>query len=133
MNLVINKYTDSYLLLGDYMLKSYLKSYLILFGLILVLTIILSLINYFFLLPLNIFKIIIPILSIFISSIILGRNVVKKAYLEGIKFSSLFLIIVTIIKLILKDPFNYKVIIMYLSIILTSIIGLIIGINTKKK
>lgn len=115
------------------MFKSYLKSYLILFSLILILTIILSLINYLFLIPLNIFKIIIPFISIFTSSIILGQNTKEKAYLEGIKFSSLFLIIITIIKLILKLPFNYKTIIMYLGIILTSIIGLIIGINTKKK
>ena len=76
---------------------------------------------------------IIPIISIFISSIILGKVTKEKAYLEGLKFSTIYLIIISILKLILKLPFNYKTIIMYLVIIITSIIGLIIGINTKKK
>ena len=115
------------------MLKSYLKSYTFLFSLIVILTIIISIINYLFLIPINIFKIIIPLISVFTSSIILGRETKEKAYLEGIKFSSIFLIIITIIKLTLKLPFNYKTIIMYIITIITSIVDLIIGINIKKK
>ena len=115
------------------MIKNYLKSYLILFTSLLILTILFTIINYFFIPNSNIFKIIIPIISIFISSIILGKNSKEKAYLEGIKFASIYLIIITIIKLILKQEFNPKVFIIMLSILLTSIIGSMLGINLKKR
>ena len=115
------------------MLKTYLKSYGYLFGIIIILTIILSIINYFINIPSNTIKIIIPILSLFVSSIILGKNVKTKAYLEGIKFSSLYLIFITILKFILKTEFNYKVIIMYIVLLITSVIGSMIGINIPKK
>lgn len=114
------------------MLKNYLKSYLYLFGLILALTIILSILNYF--IPFNntIIKIIIPIISMLISSIILGKNSKEKAYIEGIKYSSVFIILITIFKLIIKSNFNYKVFILYFMYIFASIIGSMIGINLKK-
>lgn len=114
------------------MLKKYLKCYTYLISLILILTTIFSIINYFLPIKPTIIKIIIPILSILVSSIILGKNTKELAYLEGIKFSIIYLIFLTILKFILKTPFNYKVIIMYLSLIITSIIGSTIGINTKK-
>ena len=114
------------------MIKTYLKSYLYLFGLIFLLSIILSIINYLFSYTSNIFKILIPIISIFISSLILGKNTKEKAYLEGIKFSSLYLIIITIFKLIMNQTFPFKLVIIYFLIILTSIIGVILGINIKK-
>ena len=68
----------------------------------------------------------------FISSIILGKNTKEKAYFEGIKFSTLFLILITTIKIIIKNNFNYKTIILYFALILTSIIGSMLGINLKK-
>ena len=67
-----------------------------------------------------------------VASIILGKNIKEKAYLEGLKFSSIYLVIVTILKLILKQSFNYKVIIMYFLLIFTGVIGSMIGINLKK-
>ena len=115
------------------MIKTYLKCYAYLLGLVIFLTLILSIINYFFKLPTTIIKIIIPIISMLISSFILGKNTKEKAYLEGIKFSSIYLIFITIIKLILKTNFNYKTIIIYIAIVLTSLIGSTIGINNKKK
>lgn len=115
------------------MIKSYLKSYLYLFGIIIISTLVISIINYFINIPIKKIKIIISIISLFISSIILGRNVKNKAYLEAIKFSSIYLIIITILKFIFKTSFNYKVIIMYLVLIISSIIGSMIGINSKNK
>jgi len=114
------------------LIKKYLKSFGYLFGIIIILTIILSTINYFINIPSKTIKILIPILSLFISTIILGKNTKEKAYLEGIKFTSIYLIITTIIKLILKISFNYKTIIIYLTLLITGIIGSMIGINTKK-
>ena len=114
-------------------MKNYLKSYGYLFGIILVLTIILSIINYFTNKELYLFKILIPIIAIFISSIILGKNAKKKAYLEGIKFSLIFLLLSIIISyFIIHNSFNIKVLIYYFVIIFSSIIGSMLGINIKK-
>ena len=115
------------------MLKKYLKSYIYLFGLILLLTTITSIINYFITIPITTIKIIIPIISIFISCIILGNNTSSKAYLEGIKFSSIYIILTIILKFIFNTNFNYKSLIMYIVLIISSIIGSMIGINTKRK
>ena len=115
------------------MIKKYLKSYLYLFSIIILLTIILSILNYFIPFKSNIFKIIIPIISIFISSIMLGKSTQEKAYLEGIKFSTLFLFIITIFRIIIKISFNYKTFIMYFVLIISSIIGSMLGINLKKE
>ncbi|MBQ2873443.1 MAG: TIGR04086 family membrane protein [Bacilli bacterium] len=114
------------------MLKNYLKSYLYLFSIILVLTIILSLINYYITIPTKIIKLLIPIISIFISSTILGKNVKEKAYLEGLKFTSIYLFLSIIISIITKNPFTLKLIISYLSLLLSGIIGSMLGINIKK-
>lgn len=114
------------------MIKNYLKSYGYLIILLLALTLITSIISYLFNISSNITKLIIPIISMFISAIILGKNIKEKGYLEGIKYSSLFLLLISIIKLIVKSNFNYKVIIMYIALIITSIIGASIGINLKR-
>lgn len=116
------------------MIKTYLKSYGYLFGILFILTFILSIINYFFIIPINIFKILILVISFLVSTIILGKNIKQKAYLEGLKFSSIYLIIVVIINfLILKSSFSIKNLVFYLLILFTGIIGTMIGINLKKK
>ncbi len=114
------------------MVKNYLKSYGSLLILLISLTLIISLISYIFNNPLNIIKLIIPIISMLISTIILGKSIKEKGYLEGIKFSCIFLLLISIMKLIIKSSFNYKTIIMYLSLIITSIIGSSLGINIKR-
>lgn len=115
------------------MIKTYLKSYAYLLSMIIIFTIILSILNYFLKFPVNIIKIIIQIISILISSYILGKNTKERAYLEGLKYSALYLLFITIIKLILKTNFNYKVIIIYFLILFTGIIGAMIGINNQRK
>ena len=115
------------------MLKNYLKSYLYLFGIIIILTLILSTINYFFIFKTKLIKLLIPIISILVSSIILGKNSKQKAYLEGIKFTSIYILLSIIISIITKNPFTTKLIISYISLLLSGIIGSMIGINLKKK
>lgn len=115
------------------MIKVYFKSYGYLLGIILVLTIILSLLNYFIPFKVEILKIIIHILAMLLSAIMLGKSVKEKAYLEGIKFSSIYIVLITITKLLIKSSFSYKVIIMYIALLITSIIGAMIGINLKKE
>ena len=115
------------------MLKKYLKSYLYLFSSIIILTIILSLLNYFYTFPTKTIKLLIPIISILLSSIILGKNTKEKAYLEGLKFTSIYIILSLIISLITKNPFTIKLILSYLLLLLTGIIGSMIGIQLKNK
>ncbi len=115
------------------MLKKYLKSYGYLFGLMIIFTFILSIFNYFISFNPNILKIIIPILAMFIASIILGKDSREKAYIEGIKFSFIYLVLISFLKLIIKTNFDYKTIIIYLALILSSAIGAMLGINLKKE
>ena len=114
------------------MIKNYLKSYGYLLGIIIILTLILSVINYFVKIPVTTTKIIILIISMFISSLMLGKNTKERAYLEGIKFSSIYIVFTVILKLILKSSFNYKVIIIYVTLLFTSVLGSMIGINSKR-
>lgn len=115
------------------MIKTYLKSYLYLLIIILFLTIILSIINYFIPFDNTIFMICIPTIAMFSSCIILGKYCKQKAYIEGIKFSLVYLILMTIFKLIMHSEFNYKVIIIYFLLMFSSIIGSMLGINLKKE
>ena len=115
------------------MLKNYLKSYLYLFSSIIILTIILSTINYFLTFPTKVIKIIIPIISILLSSIILGKNTKSKAYLEGIKFTSIYILISIILSIIIKNPFSLKLIICYLLQLISGIISSMIDININKR
>ena len=115
-------------------MKKYLISYLYFISIILILTIIYSLINYFTNFTNTIIKILIPIISIFISSIILGKQTTNKAYLEGLKFTSIYLIIMLITNyLILHNSFNFKTLIFYFLTLFTGIIGSMLGINLKRK
>lgn len=115
------------------MLKIYMKSYIYLFSIILILTIIYTIINYYLITLPNIIKVLIAIISIFISSIILGKNTREKAYLEGIKFTSIYLIISIIISILFKNTLSLKSILYYFLVLLSGVIGSMIGININKK
>jgi len=115
-------------------MKKYLISYIYLFSIILILTIILSLVNYFTNYNSILIKIMIPIIAIFISTLILGKKTNTKAYLEGLKFTSIYLIIMIITNfIILSNSLNIKTIIFYILSLFTGIIGSMIGINIKRK
>ena len=115
-------------------MKKFLKSYAYLFGQIIIYTLIVSLINYFTKINMNLIKIIIPIISLLLSSIILGKNSNNKAYLEGIKFSIIYIIFIIIFSyLIIKIPFKIKNLLFYCILILTSMLGSMFGINLKNK
>ena len=115
------------------MIKTYLKNYLYLIIIIVIFNIILSILNYIFPFNNTIFLISILPISMFITCILLGKNCKEKAYLEGIKFSIIYLIINTLFILLIKTNFTYKTTIIYILIILSSILGSMIGINLKKE
>ena len=90
-------------------------------------------VNYLFIFKTKLIKLLIPIISILVSSIILDKNSKQKAYLEGIKFTSIYILLSIIISIITKNPFTIKLIVGYISLLLSGIIGSMIGINLKKK
>lgn len=106
--------------------KDLLKSTLYFIGIIIISTIFITIIDYFSLFNTSIIKLIVPILSIFISSYILGIKTIKLGYLSGIKLSSIIIILFLSLILIL-DKFNIKTLLYYLILILTSILGSMIG------
>ena len=133
MHLYIYLYKDIYFI-GDNMIKNYFKSFIYFISIILIGSIIVTIFHYFSLLNLNIINIlniILSIISIFISSFILGKQCKQKGYLEGLKFGIIIILFITIINLFLHN-LTLKIIIFYLILLITSILGSMIGITKHK-
>jgi len=117
-------------------LKNGSKSLLISIVLTLVLTFFITLLNYINLINLdvvNIFSYIVPFISFFIGAFLLGKNSISKGWLEGIKLGLTCIIILFIFNfLAFNDGYTIQNIILYLIILISNILGGMIGINTKK-
>lgn len=118
-------------------IKIYLKSLFISFLVILVSTLVMTILSYFNILPtksLSFIKIITLIISLLIGGYFVGHNCKSKGWLEGIKYSLVFIIIILLINLlILKNNFEIKNIIYYIIMIISSMIGSMYGITRKGK
>lgn len=117
-------------------LKNSLKSMGISFILLLVLTFIITLLNYIGLFNLNvvnIFSYIIPFISFFIGSFILGIKCNSKGWLEGIKLSLVWIFILFIFNfLAFGEGFSLSNLLYYGIILLSNTLGAMVGINRKK-
>lgn len=81
----------------------------------------------------KIIKIIIPVIAMLMGGFIIGNKQGKKGWLEGLKLSLIFLIILTIFNYLgLKSSFSVKLIIYYTILIVSTILGSIIGVNRFK-
>lgn len=112
----------------------YLKSSIYTLCILLGSTIIITILNYFNILMGNVLKItelLIPIISIFIGSYILGKSSNNKGYIEGLKYGIAWIILFLIINIISKN-FTYLSLIYYLILIIIAIVSSIIGINRRK-
>ena len=69
---------------------------------------------------------------ILIQSFYLGKKANNKGYLEGIKFG-LFLILFLLLYSLSNNTFHLFLLLYYFMIISVSILGSVIGINTKKR
>ena len=120
---------------------NYLKktgiSLLYIIGLILILTFLLTLFNYFNIISKNVvsvFKIIIPIVSLFIGGFITGKKSFQKGWLEGLKLSLIFLFIFILFNYLgLKNNIEFKNLLYYLIIITSTCFGSMLGINYNKE
>lgn len=113
-------------------LKNCGKSVLYNLGSLMILTVLLTIINYFNLFNssiTNILKIVNMVLSILIGSFLLGKKSINKGWLEGIKYGLVISIILFAFNYLALDRFN---IIIYPIVLVTSMVGAVIGINYKK-
>ncbi len=78
----------------------------------------------------SILKLIIILFSIFINSFILGKNTKKKSYIEGIIYGIILISILLLLTIIISK-IKIKLLVFYPLILITSILGSIIG-KTKK-
>lgn len=116
------------------MFKNLLRSLAYFFSILLLSTLILTLLNYFNIIPANIvliLKLIIPLTAIFIAGYKLGTNSEKKGYLAGMKIGSIIITLFLIITLLFHQ-FTPKSLLYYLILFLTSILSSMVGINRKK-
>ena len=116
--------------------KSLLKTLLINFLVIIIGSILITLLYYFNIIPnciYNIFKLILPILSLFFTTKFFAKTAREKGYLEGAKIGALTVIIFIIITSLTKQGFNLKMTIYFLLLLITSAFGGMVGINQKEK
>ena len=103
---------------------------------LLILTFILTLFSYFNIISdkvVSIFKIIIPIISLFIGGFFIGKKSLRKGWLEGLKLSLIFLVVLVIFEyLALNQSFDIKNILYYLILSISSIFSSMVDISKKK-
>lgn len=80
----------------------------------------------------SIVKIIILLICLFINSFLLGKTAENKGYLEGVKFSIIIITLFILLTFIFNLAFSSRMILYYLIIFLTIILGSILGINKKR-
>ena len=79
----------------------------------------------------QVLKLIILLINILISSIILGKKATNKGYLEGIKLGAFIIILFFILTLITGQDVKIRLLLYDGIIMITSILGGMIGINKK--
>lgn len=112
----------------------YLKSSIYTISILVGSAIIITILNYFNILmntPLKIVELLIPIVSLFVGGYIIGMNSNNKGYIEGLKYSTIWVLLFLVISLIIKS-FTFTSLIYYFILIIIGIISSIIGINRKK-
>lgn len=118
------------------MIIKYLKYLGISLGILLILTFITTTLNYLNIINItttNILNTINLVISLFIGGYLIGKTKTNKGYLEGLKFGGIYTLIIIIFNILTKTKFSYKIIILCIILLLSSMIGSMIGINKKTK
>ena len=117
------------------MLKNYFYAISHFFCLTIILTFIITIIDYYSLLPQlisSILKLITIILNFFFTGFYIGKRSTKKGYLEGIKLG-LTIITIFLIFTILISKLEIKAILYYVILLSSTILGSMMGISIKKE
>jgi putative membrane protein (TIGR04086 family) len=89
--------------------------------------------NIFGIKAVNISKIIVIILAVFIGSFKLGIISNRKGYLEGLKYGLIIDAIFAMVNLIIYHNFKIRTIILYVIIVICSCLGSMLGITRNKE
>lgn len=82
----------------------------------------------------NYLRLFIILSVLFGTSFILGKNTKKNGYLEGMKFGIFDILIFLIISVIFfRSDFKLRIILYYIILLITSVLGSMIGINRSNK
>ncbi len=115
--------------------KNYIKSITYTLIILLILTFILTILSYFNIIGnklLTILEFIAIIVSTLIGGIIIGKNAKKQGWIEGIKISLIFIILLIVLNILLiNKKLDYTNLIYYLIITISTTLGSMIGINKK--
>lgn len=108
-------------------------SLLFIIGSLFVLTFLITTLNFINLFSssfVSVCKMIIPIVSLFIGGFVIGRKSSKKGWLEGLKLSIIFIVILILFNILgLKTQIALKNILYYIIMITSCIFGGMLGIN----
>ncbi len=117
--------------------KKYGECALLILILLLIFNLLTSIFDYFDLLPANVVgpaNIILTLLSLFIAGMFLGKKVEKKGWLEGIKIGAAVIFLFFLISYLGFDKgINLKSAIYYLTLLISPMLGSMIGINKKNE
>ena len=114
--------------------KKYLFSLGISIGLILILAFFLNILNYFDILSINVYKMLLMLFSIFsitTGSYYLGNKSDNKGYLNGLIYGIIIVLLFLFLSIISSNSLNSSSFIYYLIIIISSLVAGTIGINKK--
>lgn len=118
------------------MIINYLKNIAYTFIILIVSTIVITIFNYFGILNGNVLNIILNILiilSLFIGGYLTGTKAIKKGYLEGIKFGTVIIALILLLNLLIfKNKFSLISFLYYPSLLITSTLGSMLGIQRRK-
>lgn len=116
-------------------LKKILKGFSFSIFSILILTFIFTILNYFNIINSQIMiisKIIIPLFSLALGGYIMGKDSEKNGWIEGLKLGLIIVLLIIIGNLIFSQKIILKDLIFYIILLISSVLGGMIGINRKK-
>lgn len=118
-------------------LKNFMKTLGLCIGLFLVITLLATALNFFNVITTNtmgIFKMIIPVIALLISGIYLGSKAKNKGWKEGLKLSVFIIILLLFFHLVwMNETFGMKNILYYAILLISGMVGSMVGINIKRK
>lgn len=107
----------------------YLKSMIVPLGIVLVLPLLLGIINLLGVQTNKVVILIIMAIGTFISGFYLGRNSLKKGYLQGALLGIILSLILFLFSLLFKNTYTASSLIYYIIIVISSMIGASLGIQ----
>ena len=111
---------------------SYLKVLIIPIGIFFIIPLILSIFNLFGIGINKLFLIIMSSLIMFISGFLIGKKQTKKGFISGLILGFSFIFFLSIFGLIMNLDWNIGRVVYYVILVMSSVLGSILGINKKK-